>query len=151
MALLKAHAWPVAAAIVVGFALLPLVQREYESWAEAREHERQRSLPVVTMAGKMVARDEVAVFVHIAGTKHRECKFLGLMAYAVNAAGVRRDANIERVDGVTMRGETKQPGQYDIGVWRVWPVSEDAASAVVLVEHACDGVSVRSVIAEVTL
>lgn len=151
MALLKVHGWPVAAAVLVGFALLPMLQRHYTAWAESRLQAQQQALPVVSMSGRLVQRDVDSVLVHIAGSKLRECKFLGLTAYSIATNGVRRDANIERADGIKERGVTKEPGAYDIGVWRVWPVGGDAVSALVSVEHDCGGVTIRSVIAEVTL
>lgn len=151
MALLRVHGWPVAAAILVGFALLPTLQRHYTEWAESRVTAQQLALPVVAMSGRLVQRDESSVLVHIAGAKLRTCKFLGLTAYSIDSHGVRRDANIERMDGVVIRGDTKDPGTYDLGVWRVWPVSTDAVRALVSVEHDCGGVTIRSVIAEVLL
>lgn len=151
MAALRANLWPVAAAIVVGFALIPIVQREYAAWSLDRQHERERATPVVRMQGELVRRDGLEVWVHIKGAKLRECTFAGLTAYAVDAAGVRRDANIERADGVAATGSTKLPGDYDIGIWRVWPVVSDARTVLVMVEHLCDGIAIRSVIAEVPM
>lgn len=151
MAMLKAHGWPVAAAILVGFALLPIAQREYEAWADARQAAQQQARPVVSMHGTLVQRDDVSVWVHIAGTKLRACGYLGLTAYSIDGQGVRRDANIERADGVQVRGASKDPGAYDLGVWRIWPVQDSAVRALVSVEHDCMGVIVRSVIAEVVL
>lgn len=151
MALLKVHGWPVVAAVLVGFALLPMLQQQYTAWSESRAYAQQQALPVVAMSGRLVQRDESSILIHIAGQKLRTCKFLGLTAYSINSHGVRRDANIERMDGVVMRNDTKEPGTYDLGVWRVWPVSTEAVRALVSVEHDCGGVTVRSVIAEVTL
>ncbi len=149
MALLRAHGWPVAAAILVGFALLPVAQREYTAWSDRRAERSELARPVVAMTGRLVQRDDVSVWVHIAGTKLRPCRFLAVTGYAINAGGVRRDANIERVDGITVRGDSKPPGEYDLGLWRVWPVADDAATVLVAVEHECGGVTVRSIIAEV--
>lgn len=151
MALLKAHGWPTAAAILVGFALLPIAQREYEAWADARQAAQQQARPVVAMHGRFVQRDDHSVWVHISGTKLRQCRYLGLTAYSIDGQGVRRDANIERADGIQIRGDTKEPGDYDLGVWRIWPVQDSAVRAMVSVEHDCMGVTVRSVIAEVVL
>lgn len=151
MALLRAHGWPTAAAILVGFALLPILHREYADWAEAREAAAQQARPVVVMHGRLVQRDAYSVWLHIAGAKLRACRYMGLTAYSVDAQGVRRDANIERSDGIESRGDTKPPGDYDLGVWRVWPVGDEAVRALVSVEHDCAGVIVRSVIAEVAL
>ena len=151
MALLRAHGWPVAAAILVGFALLPALQREYTAWAEAREVAVQQARPVVIMHGRLIQRDDVSVWVHIAGTKLRACGYLGLTAYSIDGQGVRRDANIERADGVQVRGASKDVVAYDLGVWRIWPVQDSAVRALVSVEHDCGGVTVRSVIAEVLL
>lgn len=146
------NAWPLVAAIVVGFALLPSAQREYEDWAAHREVQRQQASPVVRMAGVLVARDAHSVHIHIRGEKLRECRYAGLQAYAIDTHGVRHDANIQRADTVQDTGRTKPPGRYDLGVWRVWPITLDAVRILVAVEHLCGGsVSVRSVIAEVAL
>jgi hypothetical protein len=151
MALLRVHGWPVAAAIVVGFVLVPIVAREYEAWSVRQAERREMAHPVVTMTGRMVQRDAESVWVHIQGQKHRDCRYLGLTAHSIDMAGVRRDANVERADGIRERGSTKSPGNYDIGVWRVWPVGDDAQAVLVAVEHDCSGVSIRSIIAEVRL
>lgn len=150
MALLRAHLWPLAAAVLVGFALLPIVEREYVSWRNSAHQDQQRAMPVVRMTGELVRREGMEVWIHIRGAKLRDCRFGGLTAYAIDG-GVRRDANIERADGIAVTGSTKPIGTYDIGVWRIWPVHGSADTVLVAVEHICDGVAIRSVIAEVPL
>lgn len=141
-------AWPVLAAIALGVAVAPALQSAYRSWAADRLAEIERGTPVVTMSGTLIERDGDAVLLHITGTKHRNCRYVGLQAYALDVTGVRHDANIQRQDHES-RGDTKPPGVYDIGYWRVWPVDPIAARVLVYAEHDCRGISVRSIIAEV--
>jgi hypothetical protein len=151
VALLRVHGWPVAAAIVAGFVLVPIVAREYEALSIRQAERRETTRPVVTMTGRIVQRDERSIWIHIQGTKHRDCRYLGLTAHSMDDTGVRHDANIKRDDGISERGSTKPPGSYDIGIWRIWPVGDDAKAVMVASEHDCGGVTVRSIIAEVRL
>jgi len=142
--------WSVILGLLFGAVVMPGALDVWRANERARLVAYERATPVVTMTGSIVRRDGDAVFVHIAGTKHRECKYLGLQAYSVDATGRQHDANIKRVD-VDERGDTKAPGVYDIGVWRVWPVREWAASTVIRSLHDCNGVTVSTVIANVGL
>ena len=145
-------AWPLVAAVVAGFALLPSVQQAYAEWSARQEVQRQQASPVVRMSGTLVGRDAQSVHIHIRGEKLRECRYAGVSAYAIDTGGVRHDANIRRTDAVHDNGRTKPPGLYDLGVWRVWPITPQAVRVMVVVEHLCgSGVAVRSLIAEVPL
>jgi hypothetical protein len=143
--------WPLAAAVVAGFTVLPIAEREYTAWSARQEIAHQQSSPVVKMAGRITKREGASVWLHIRGSKLRECRYAGINAYAIDSEGVRHDANIERADEVLSDGATKAPGVYDLGIWRVWPVTPDARRVMVAVEHICGSVAVRSVIAEVSL
>lgn len=107
-----------------------------------------RVWPVVEMRGVLVSRGLSSVDVRMAGTKNRECTYLNLQAYAAKG-GVQHDLNIQRVD-LTERGDTKQPGIYDIGVWRMWP-TDGASKVTVMVQHLCAGRLVATKVAEVAL
>lgn len=142
--------WSVAVAIVCGFALLPALQRHYNEWADQRESRHELSRPVVDMSGSLVVRSGDSVIINIRGQKLRDCRYSGITAYSVGAAGVRYDARIERID-LPEKGETKPIGQYDLGSWRIWPIYDETRAVIVFVDHFCGNVQVRSVIAEVQL
>ena len=104
--------------------------------------------PVVEMQGVIVSRGQSSVDVRIGGTKNRDCTYLGIQAYA-HKNGKLNDLNILRVD-ITEKGDTKQTGIYDIGVWRMWP-TDNASKVTVMVQHICAGRLVTTKIAEVDL
>lgn len=143
--------WPVAVAIVAGFALLPPVHQEYRAWAVQRAILAELAQPVVKLTGRLVQRDDTQVLMRITGEKLRSCRYAGITAFAINASGVRRGANIELVGAVPQRGVTVPVGAYDFGLWRVWPVDADAAVIMVFVEHVCGSVIVQTMAAEVRL
>lgn len=154
MTLFRVHGWPIAAAVVVGFLLLPVAQQEYVAWTARQAEQAQRLRPVVRMVGKIVSRDSDSVLIHIAGQRLRtdtECRFAGVTAITVSEAGVNHRANIEPVGAVQRRDETLAIGHWDLGNWRVWPTGATAARVLVMVEHNCFGVLVRSVLADVPL
>jgi hypothetical protein len=108
--------------------------------------------PVVTMQGKLVGRgDDGSVFVHITGTKNRDCQFLQIDSYSTNKMGFVRDANEERVGGYPVNGASKPVGTYDLGVWRVFPVDKDAIRSRMYVEHSCNRRIVYTLISDVAL
>ena len=107
-----------------------------------------RVYPVVEMKGVLIARTGSSVDVRMAGTKNRDCNYIGLQAYAYRG-GAQHDLNIQRVD-VVEKGDTKQPGVYDIGIWRMWP-TDGATKVTVMVQHICAGRLVTTKIAEVAL
>ena len=104
--------------------------------------------PVVQMRGDLVLRDGDAVVVHVWGTKHRDCAYVGIRAYG-SKNGVLVDANIARV-GLPMTGTTRPMGTFDIGQWRVWPVDK-ADLVVIFVQHICDGRAISTRIAEIDI
>ena len=142
--------WPVAAAIVCGFALLPPMSKHYRDWAETVAIQREQGMPVLQMAGRVVDRGQGYVVVHITGRKLRECRYAGLTAYTIDPQGVRFDAAIRRED-LPQTGSTRPPGDYDIGRWRIWPTHADSRAVLVFADHLCAGVQVRSLVAEVPL
>ena len=104
--------------------------------------------PVVEMQGVIVSRGQSSVDVRIGGTKNRDCTYLGIQAYATKG-GRLHDLNVLRVD-IQEKGDTKQIGIYDIGVWRMWP-TDGASKVTVMVQHICAGRLVTTKIAEVDL
>lgn len=142
--------WASLLGLVFGAFFMPTMIDRWQSRERAAHEAMQRGAPVVTMQGQVVGRGDAEVMVRIIGVKHRECRYLGLQAYSVSAAGVFADANIKRAD-LDERGDTKPPGTFDLGVWRIWPLQAGASRALVYVNHDCAGVHVRTVIADVAL
>lgn len=106
--------------------------------------------PVTEMNGNLVHRDGDSAWIRIAGTKTgRDCVFLSIQAYGTDDIGVRRDAMLERIDGV-VDGHSKPPGEYDLGIWRIWTLGL-STGAEVWVSHDCDGRRVVTQIAKVQL
>lgn len=107
-----------------------------------------KAYPVVEMKGVLISKDSQSIDIRMAGTKNRDCTYLNLQAYALRG-GVQYDLNIRRVD-IAEKGDTKVPGIYDIGIWRMWP-TEGATKVVVMAQHLCAGRLVTTKIAEVPL
>lgn len=133
--------WTLSAAVVIGLALSPAANLPYLIY--------DALVPVVRMQGELVSKTEDSVVVHIWGSKSRECKYLGLQAFSTGPNGNRRDANITRLD-MPSAGATKPKGEFDIGNWKLWPVT-GAVSVQVYVQHDCDGRILNAQIAEVVL
>ena len=94
--------------------------------------------PVVKMQGDLVAKTaDGAALIHMYGEKLRgeECVYKGLQAFGDRVAGPTVDLRIARAD-LPEEGSTKPSGEYDIGVWRVWPV-HGVTQVNVYVAHDC--------------
>lgn len=135
---------PYASAIGVAFGLL--VAHGFNAFLGIYD----AVLPVVEMKGELVSRDGDMVVLHITGRKNRECQYGGLQAYSVDVEGERRDALYAKV-GQAETARTKPIGVYDIGFWRVWPVTTGSVGVVMYVQHYCNGRMVMTQIAEVGL
>lgn len=133
--------WTILLAIVIGVALSPI------SKVPAILYDL--TFPVVVMHSKLVSRDGEYVTIHMWGEKRRGCKFLGVRGYSLSKGGELRDASIVRVD-MPETGNTRPTGLFDIGHWRVWPVSGSVAMSVYS-QHDCDGRILNTMIAEVAL
>lgn len=108
------------------------------------------AVPVVNMRGQLVARGDNSVDVHMWGSKNRNCKYLGILAYSHQTnSGLLRDASITRLDRKST-GDTKPRGDFDIGVWRIAPIA-GALEVLVYVQHDCDGRAVDTLIAEIDI
>ena len=135
--------WTILLAVAFGCVMSALV----DGMSLAPVYDQLR--PVVTMQGEIVARTPDSVTVHMWGSKNRECRYIGIQAFSHLAGGLRQDTNIERVDQHT-NGRTKPAGVYDIGTWRIHPIT-GAQAASVYVQHDCDGRVVLTEVAEVSL
>ena len=110
------------------------------------------AFPVLRMHGTLVKREPDAVIVHISGEKVRgdECRLLAVYGYALMPDGRLADASATRID-VEQVGRVRDAGHYDIGHWRVVPVSMAATRVRVVTQHDCVGRVVLSTIADVPL
>jgi len=105
--------------------------------------------PVVDMRGEINKIGGGEVIIHVVGVKNRDCKYIGIQAFT-RFAGVLVDANKERIS-MPETGATKPTGRFDIGLWRIWPVSSLNDAVFLYVQHDCDGRRVVTKIAEVPL
>lgn len=108
--------------------------------------------PVVIMSGELVEGPVNGyVMVHMTGTKVRgeECEYKGIQAQGDRIIGLPVDLRSQRVD-IPETGTTKSAGEYDIGVWKIWPV-DGIYRIRVNVGHDCQGSKVATEIARITL
>jgi hypothetical protein len=93
---------------------------------------------VVTATAQVIEKEDNFLTVHLTGVKHRNCAYLGLYAYGVDAAGGLHDIYREKIDSPEDR-ETrpKMAERQDFGRWRVWPVNWTAV--VMYTRHDCNG------------
>lgn len=145
--------WSVVGSIILGAAIAPIAFNTVNGVVENYHEANDRQNPVVSMRGVLVRMDDESVFIHMAGTKSEsrahECSYIRVLAYTRAAEGTMRDAYIRRVD-MPEDGHTKPAGNFDIGVWRIWPRG-DAVAVVVYALHQCGSRQVRTKIAEVAL
>ena len=125
--------------------MLPLSQSIYLTAARMFDDR----FPVVEMSGALISATDGEVILSIGGTKNRDCEYLRLQAYTVNANGTLGDASVSRIDRFE-RGDTKPKGRYSIGSWRIWPRG-DAVRVIVYANHLCGARVVQTKIAEVAL
>ena len=138
--------WTILTAVVVGYMLSPFPQLGASTFFKMYD----ALWPVVTAHGELVSRDKDSAYLHVTGTKHRDCQYLQIDSYYTTPAGMLRDANESRTDLLPIDGASKPVGPFDIGVWRIFPVS-GASSVQLYVEHSCAGRLVVTKIAEVAL
>lgn len=108
--------------------------------------------PVVIMQGELV--EEISpghVTLHIFGKKIRgvECEYRGIQAYGDRITGLPVDLNSKRLD-IVEQGGTKNNGNYDIGIWEIWP-TKNVYRVRVNVAHLCGKSRVSTEIASVIL
>jgi hypothetical protein len=134
IATIRSMRWTISTAIIVGMLLSGVFT---DAIRAAYQDFYNRQFPVVTMRGKLVSQDSASATIHITGTKNRDCKFVGLLAYT-SQNGSLTDAFKERVTGPKEDGTSKPKGTYDIGYWRIWP-KQGADSVLMYVQHDCAG------------
>lgn len=137
--------WTVLSAAACGFLLAPAGQTGWRAALDAYDEAR----PVITATVDNSVRDGDAVLIGISVTKLRTCRYLRMQAYTRSADGALSDAYASRVD-MPSKGDSKPPGRFSIGQWRVWPLANSEA-VLMFVQHDCDGRIVQSKLAEVVL
>ena len=140
--------WSTAAGVVIGVGAVLMTPTVIGPLRDAYD----QAFPVLRMHGTVVARESDAVTIHIKGEKLRgdECRLLSVYGYAVMPSGALADATAKRVD-IQETGRVRDAGVYDIGHWRVVPVSKNAVRVKVVTQHDCVGRVVISTIADVPL
>jgi hypothetical protein len=145
-AVLATH-WQIGAGLLAGLLLMPPIQVEYAAWAERRELERQRALPVVTSEGQIVGRGPSYVDIRLSGYKHRECDILDVTGFRVPAGQVASDlTDVYRLDGPNRRA-TRPIGPWHGGVWRLYVATDERGW--IQIRHSCDGRVLQTVLARV--
>lgn len=141
--------WISAPTIAIGvvFGLLAAPTVPYLSSVANAWYDELR--PVITGYVRVIHVDEHHATISMRVEKHRECEYVRLVAYTIDADGVRRDATIRRVDGEES-GKTRMVGEYDLGNWEIFP---RLGGRMVRVEsvHDCNGRQVRTILGQVEL
>lgn len=137
--------WTVLSAAVAGFLLAPVGQTGWRAALDAYDDAR----PVFTATVTSTARDGDAVLLDISVTKLRACRYLRVQVYTRAADGALSDAYTARVD-MPEKGDSKPPGRFSIGKWRIWPLAK-AEAVLMFTQHDCDGRIVQTKLAEVVL
>ena len=144
--------WSILMSILTTLVIVQLVMPMYREAKLANEQLAQAvedAKPVVVMTGTIVKKDSTGIWVHIRGTKAKTCEFMFLTAFA-SKDGVKTQAMFESANILPIDGSTKPVGDYDLGLWHIWPVN-GADHAYAYVQHKCDGKIVVSEIANVKL
>jgi len=132
-------------AVIFGLLIAPLVTIGMHGLASIYDD----AFPVVSMHGELVYADKDEVLIRISGVKHRSCQYLRVQAMVRSANGDMSDAYIQRAD-IRENGDSKPPGNYYLGEWRIWPRS-NAVEVVVNANHLCGDRLVITQIAKVPL
>lgn len=131
-------------------AALPAVQQFFARVEQLSADAEQRARPVVTMQGSLVSLTSTTAVVHIWGTKHRDCQYMGLQAFSVGQNGLLYDALVNRIDAPETN-RSKPIGAFDIGYWAINPVVENAQAVRVYVKHMCAKTEITTLIANVPI
>jgi len=151
MTVFKTIAWPrltwasISLGVVFGLLVVPLSVIIYNSIQDLYE----RAFPVVVGSGVLVSQTKEEIVVHLKEDKRRDCKFMRINAYGIDADKQLELLNIDRVDGPPI-GATHPVGDIDLGAWRIWP-SNDAVQVMINVQHLCGARIVVTTIANVAL
>lgn len=107
--------------------------------------------PIIEMSSELVSQDGHSAVIHVSGKKLRDCRFEKLTAmYKLKSNGLLVDANLARVGDLPPADGTRPVGEYDLGMWRIWP-TDDAVRVMMFVQHTCGDETVISKLAEVDL
>jgi hypothetical protein len=145
IATLKRQPFTVIFAVLLGLVVAPMITIGTHGILGLYDS----AFPVVTMQGELVKADANEVVIRISGVKHRPCTYLRVQALGRDLYGNLSDANMQRADSIE-NGDTKAPGKYFIGEWRIWPRGE-AVAVIVNSNHLCGNRLVITKIAEVVL
>jgi hypothetical protein len=120
--------------LTAGVLSYPAVQYAQE-WFDSGNH-------VLTLTAHVEELSATEITLHVTGDKRRDCTYVRLQAYTVDDRGVKQDAFVTRVDQQEDH-DSKPPGSYDFGVWRIWPRGV-ATSVQVYSDHICSGRATRA-------
>ena len=108
--------------------------------------------PVVQMQGEIYkGPTDDYIVIHMYGKKLRgvECEYKGVTAFGDRIFGLPVDLIAKRVD-IPENGSTKDEGSYDIGYWKVHPIT-GVYRVRVNVAHICGRSPVSTEIASINL
>ncbi len=127
---------------VMAAPVAPVVAEAMSEWYDGLR-------PVIVGSVRVVTVDQHRAVISMKVDKRRECEYVRLVAYTIDADNVRRDATIRRM-GESEGRVTRTVGVYELGEWEVYP---RLGGRVVRVEsvHDCDGRQVRTVLGQVEL
>ena len=94
--------------------------------------------PVVEMHADVVRADSESITVALSGRKLRMCQYVRMQAYMREESGEMIDSQIVRLDR-SVDSATRPIGSFDFGVWRIWPVHDDATTADIYAQYVCNG------------
>ena len=137
--------WTIATAVIFGWLIAPSSHTLSDyiwSLYDARN-------PVVQYQGEIVKREGDRVLVHVWGRKLRDCEAVigSVNSYSVRD-GVLYGAHEARASGDS---SSRPVGPVDLGTWWIWPMVDKATEIRMTVRHTCDGRSVLTEMARVSL
>jgi hypothetical protein len=137
--------WSALVGVLIGVFAAPVVT----SGALGLTSLYDKAWPVLKMHGELVSASRDEVVIKIRGVKHRSCQYIRLQAMVMLPSGEMTDANIQRIS-MPENGDTKDPGVYYLGEWRIWP-RQGATAVVVNANHLCGDRLIVTRIAEVNV
>lgn len=138
IAAVRSMRWTILASLALGALMATLTPA---AWLDSL-------FPVVTMRAEIVTKHPAEIVMRLIGTKHRDCRYEGINAFA-RMGDLLRDLHMDRIDKPA-DGQTKPKGRFDFGTWRVWPTA-NTKLVEVYVQYDCGGRSVFVRAAEVAL
>jgi hypothetical protein len=135
--------------IILGLSLGAILVPAGTYFADAVAERYDAAFPVLEMTGNLVSASDGEAVISMAGTKNRDCTYIGIRAYSLDKDGNMSDVFIARTDNPTV-GSTRPVGTFIIGSWRIWPLP-DSKGVTVYASHLCGSRIVITKIAEVPL